>query len=82
MKTINKTITVNPNDYEVFSFNSGYFGICKKGSHGAQPVWGGDSAWEDCYSEELANRIYEEWGGTLTHSGNNKYGENGYTIEG
>lgn len=77
-----KTIKVNKADYEVHEYISGYFGISKLGNHGGQPVWGGDSAWDDCYDKDLANNIYTEWGGILTHCGNNKYGENGYTIEG
>jgi hypothetical protein len=69
---------VNKSDYEVFSFNSGYFGICKKGSHGGECVYGGDSACEDHYNEQSVKDIFDSWDGSLHYTGD-KYG---YTIEG
>ena len=57
---------VNKNNYEVTKFNGGYYGICEKGTHGGVCIWGGDSAWEDCYSLELAQDIFDQWDGSLT----------------
>jgi len=35
-------------------------------TNGNLVVWGGDSACEDHYSEELANDIYARWDGSVT----------------
>lgn len=40
---------------------------------GGDPLWGGDSADEDCYDQELANHIYQEWDGTLIGSEDEGY---------
>lgn len=77
-----ETIQVEKSDYEVFAYSGGYYGICKIGSSGADPVLGGDSANEDDYNEEYMNEAYNEWDGTLAYCGNDKYGEDGYTING
>ena len=71
LKTAKKT------NYEVYEFNSGYFGICEKGKHGAGCVFGGDSAWEDCYDKVLIEEIFKNWDGKLVYTGD-KYG---YKIE-
>lgn len=69
-------ITVNKDDYEIFAFSSGYFGITEKGKHGGNCVHGGDSANDDDYDRDYMEAIYEEWDGTLHYSGE-KYG---YTV--
>lgn len=58
-------VKVQKMDYEVYSFSSGYFGICKKGEHGGNCVHGGDSANDDDYDEDYMNAVFEEWDGTL-----------------
>ena len=59
--------TTDKNNYSVFKFQGGYYGICLIGSFGGECIWGGDSAWEDCYSLELAQSIYEQWNGELVN---------------
>jgi hypothetical protein len=66
MKT---TIKVKKEDYEVYNFISGYFGICKKGKFGGDCVYGGDSACEDHYNQELMNTVFENWDGILIYTG-------------
>ena len=75
MKTADslETITVDPSEYEVFCFISGYFGICKKGSHGGECVHGGDSANRDDYNKELMKQFLDDWDGKLYYSGD-RYG--------
>ncbi len=68
MKTFPTPIKVDKANYEVFSFNSGYFGICEKGKHGANCVQGGDSANEDDYNEKYMNDVFGRWDGTLHYS--------------
>ena len=63
-----KTTTVNKNDYEVFSFINGYFGICKKGTNGGECILGGDSANEDDYNRDYIQDRFDEWNGELTTS--------------
>jgi len=60
-----RKITVNKEDYEVFEFMSGYFGICQKGRVGGNCIYGGDSANEDDYNENHMNNMYDMWDGTL-----------------
>lgn len=71
-----KTIQVNKSDYEVYSFSSGYFGICEKGMNGGNCVFGGDSANEDDYNEDYINQVFSEWDGVLTDT----YSKYGYQI--
>lgn len=75
MKTFPTPIKVDKATYEVFSFNSGYFGICEKGKKGANCVQGGDSSNEADYNEEYMNDVFSQWDGTLHYSG-----EYGYLI--
>jgi len=72
-----KTIIVDPADYEIFSFASGYFGICEKGSHGGNCVKGGDSANHDDYNEEYMKDELDRWDGPLYYTG----GKYGYKID-
>lgn len=60
---------VSKSNYEVVSFNSGYYGIAKKDTNKSELVWGGDSADEDCHDKELAFSIFENWDGTLNQDG-------------
>lgn len=69
-------ITVTPSDYEVYRFMAGYFGICKKGTHGGDCIHGGDSANEDDYNEALISEVFTNWDGTLHYTG----GKYGYRI--
>lgn len=73
MKNFISPIKVNPADYEVFSFTSGYFGICEKGKHGGNCIHGGDSANEDDYFEGYMKEVLENWDGTLYYTGD-RYG--------
>jgi len=68
MKNFPTPIKFDKNNYEVYSFISGYFGICEKGKHGGNCVQGGDSANEDDYNEEYINEVFEQWDGTLHYS--------------
>jgi len=52
-------------DYEVFSFINGYYGICKKDTHGGECIYGGDSANEDDYNKEYIQDVFNQWNGTL-----------------
>jgi len=70
-------IIVSKADYEVFSFQSGFFGICKNGSFGGECVYGGDSASEDHYNKNFINEVFSNWDGQLIYTGD-KYG---YKIE-
>ena len=56
---------VNKLDYELFQYIGGHFGICKIGTYGGECIFGGDSAWEDCYDLDLMKSIYEQWDGNL-----------------
>lgn len=56
---------VNKLDYELFQYIGGQFGICKIGTYGGECIFGGDSAWEDCYDLDLLKSIYEQWDGNL-----------------
>ena len=76
-----KSIKVNKSDYEVHQFTGKYYGIIEKGSFGGACVYGGDSADEDHYNKELIDEVFENWDGTLTDCGNDKYGDNGFVIE-
>ena len=60
-----KTVIADKEDYEIFKFTSGYFGICEVGSSGGNCVHGGDSANEDDYDKDYMNAVYEQWDGTL-----------------
>lgn len=55
-----ETIKTRKGNYELVRFSGGYYGICKKGTNGGECIFGGDSAWEDCYSEELMEDIYKQ----------------------
>jgi len=72
---------VNKNDYEVFEFMSGYFGISKKGEAGGGLIFGGDSANEDDYNEDYINGLFENWDGTLTLQSDWVGHETEYAIE-
>ena len=74
---IGNSIKVFKSDFEVYEFLSGYFGICLKGGCGGNVVWGGDSAWEDCYDKQLVKDILAQWDGVLVYQGE----EYGYRIE-
>lgn len=76
-KELEKNIIVEKNNYEVYPFISGYFGICKTGELGRGCVFGGDSGSQDSYNETLINSVYENWNGELVYTGK-KYG---YRIE-
>ena len=76
-------IYVFKSDFEIYKYISGYYGICLKDksrayndSLGKNCVFGGDSAWEDCYNKELITDIFKNWDGKLHYS--NVYG---YVIE-
>lgn len=56
---------VNKNEYGVFNFFDNYYGICKIGTYGGECIFGGDSAWEDCYDLDLIKSVYEQWDGNL-----------------
>lgn len=73
---IAETITVDKDNFEIFEFFNGYFGICEKGSFGGNCVYGGDSACEDHYNREVIEYMFENWDGTLYY--NEVYG---YKIE-
>ena len=73
---VGDTIRVSKSDFEIFEYISGYFGICLKNNHGGNCIWGGDSAFEDCYDLNLAGNIFEKWDGQLEYD--NNYG---YTID-
>ncbi len=63
-----ETKKVNKRDYSVEQAMGGYYYIAPTGSNCPDcdtTVWGGDSAWDDCYDEELANDIYNRWDGEL-----------------
>lgn len=86
VKNLNKnqestSIKVDKSDYHVFQYSGGYYGITSS-HHGGNNVHGGDSANEDDYNEEYMNDVFEQWDGELTHCGDDKYGEDGYTING
>lgn len=73
-------IKVFKSDFEIYKHEltkEPYYSISLKDSHGGNNVWGGDSAWADCYDKKLAQGIFNKWDGTLYYSGD-KYG---YRIE-
>jgi len=59
----------NKENFEIFDFMDGYFGICEKGSFGGNCIFGGDSACEDHYIEEYINDVFEEWDGEIDDDG-------------
>lgn len=67
---VGNKIRVFKTDFEICEFMNGYFGICMKGHHGADCVWGGDSGDGDCYNKKLAKIIYNSWDGELEYCGN------------
>ena len=69
-------IRVFKKDYGIDQYISGYYGICKNASTSEACIFGGDSAWADCYDIDIMKSVYENWDGTLVHCG--KYG---YKIE-
>ena len=70
-------IKVFKSDYEIYRHIDNYYSIrLANTTFGSNVVWGGDSAWADCYEKKLAQSVYEQWDGTLTYS--ERYG---YTIE-
>lgn len=76
---VGEEIKVFKKDFEIYrhDLNSEpYFSISKKNSNGGNNVWGGDSAWEDCYDFNLAKDIFNQWDGTLYYTGC----EYGYSI--
>lgn len=76
---VGSKIKVFKNDFEIYKHqlsSEPYYSISLKNSHGGNNVWGGDSAWEDCYSLELVKHIFSQWDGTLYHTGDNY----GYSI--
>ena len=66
---------VNKQDYEIFEHLGDYYSIAKKGSYCSETtdndkiVWGGDSAFNDCYDLDLVQSIYDNWDGTLDEWG-------------
>jgi len=56
-----KTKKVNKSDYYIDQMIGGQYRI----TNGTIDVWGGDSACEDHYNEELVNDIYNRWDGEL-----------------
>ena len=62
-------IRVFKNDFEVYQFLSGYYGICLKNGFGSGVVFAGDSAWEDSYDKELVDSVYSSWNGELVWNG-------------
>jgi hypothetical protein len=66
MKTEKK---VNKNDYEMYEFLSGYYGICKKHTYGGGCVFGGDPSCIDHYNEEFIESVFEQWDGSLVYTG-------------
>jgi len=73
---VGEKIRVFKSDFEIYEHFSGYYSISLKDSHGGNNVWGGDSAWEDCYDKKLAQAIFSEWDGTLYYDSNYGYGIN------
>lgn len=64
-------------DFEIYDFANGYFGICEKNKHGGNCIYGGDSACEDHYNRSYIEDVFEEWTGELSWTGD-LYG---YQIE-
>lgn len=58
-------VKLNKENFEVFEFMGGYFGVCEKGSFGGLCVKGGDSANEDDYNEEYISEWFKAWDGSL-----------------
>jgi len=73
MENFPTPIKVDPSNYEIHDFSSGYFGVCEKGKHGGGCVHGGDSANEDDYKKNYMESVLENWDGTLYYQGK-KYG--------
>lgn len=71
---------VNKEEYEVFEFFGGSLGISKIGTDGGIVVFAFDSRTEKAFDWNLFDSIYENWDGTLTHSGDDMCGEEGYII--
>jgi len=57
--------TVNKNDYEVFEFNGGYYGVSLIGSFGGELIYGGDSGCEDHHDFDHVNEWFVQWDGTI-----------------
>lgn len=71
-----ETIKVFKSDFEIYKHelsSDPYYSISLKNGHGGNNIWGGDSACEDHYSEELAKDIFSQWDGILYYTGD-KYG--------
>jgi hypothetical protein len=69
-------IKVFKNDFEIYKHelsSEPYYSISLKNGHGGNNVFGGDSAWEDCYNKHLVQSIFNDWDGTLYYTGT-KYG--------
>ena len=60
-------ILVNKRDYAVHQFIGGHFGIINKETQDC--VFGGDSADDDSYDEDLMNSVYRNWNGELNKDG-------------
>lgn len=60
-------LLVDKSKFEVYEFIGGYYSIRGKIGGVTIDVWGGDSAWEDCYDKELAEEVYKNWDGRLNH---------------
>ena len=58
---------LNKTQYEVSeSFDDEpYYSIQRKGSHGAEVIYGGDSACEDHYDQDYIQSVYNDWDGIL-----------------
>jgi hypothetical protein len=67
---------VNKEDFEIYDYSSGYYGITEKGTHGSNCVYGGDSAHEDDYNIDRIKAVYELWDGNLHY-----YNSHGYKID-
>lgn len=54
---------VNKKDYSIKCYNNGYYGIIHNETF--ECVYGGDSANDDDYNEELITEVFKNWNGTL-----------------
>jgi len=62
---VGEQIEVFKDEFEIHKHTGDYYSISLKHSHGDNNIWGGDSAWSDCYDYELVKSIFDSWDGTL-----------------
>jgi len=74
------TIKVNKSDFKIERSLSGVYSIEGYINNELKTIWGGDSAFEDHYSEDIVKDIYENWDGTLEKIDNWIGHENEYCI--